>query len=56
MRNVLSKSLGSKNPANVAKATLSALLRLRSRESIFRDRGIVLAAAATTVPGVPARN
>ena len=56
VRNVLSKSLGSKNPANVAKATLSALLRLRSRESIFRDRGIVLAAAATTVPGVPARN
>lgn len=32
VRNVLSKSLGSKNAANVAKATLSALVRLRSRE------------------------
>lgn len=40
VRNVLSKSLGSKNAANVAKATLSALLRLRSREDILRARGI----------------
>lgn len=42
VRNVLSKSLGSKNAANVAKATLTALQRLRSREEIFRARGIVL--------------
>ena len=42
IRNVLSKSLGSKNAANVAKATLSALLRLRSREESFRARGIQL--------------
>ncbi|MCC7376386.1 MAG: 30S ribosomal protein S5 [Verrucomicrobiales bacterium] len=40
VRNVLSKSLGSKNAANVAKATLSALVRLRSREEILRARGI----------------
>jgi small subunit ribosomal protein S5 len=42
VRNVLSKSLGSKNPANVVKATLKALLSLRQREEIFRNRGIEL--------------
>lgn len=46
VRNVLSKSLGSKNAANVAKATLSALLRLRTRDEILRSRGIVVAAKA----------
>jgi small subunit ribosomal protein S5 len=40
VRDVLSKSLGSKNPANVAKATLGALLQLRHREEILRSRGI----------------
>lgn len=40
VRDVLSKSLGSKNPANVAKATLEALLQLRHREEILRSRGI----------------
>lgn len=40
VRDVLSKSLGSKNAANVAKATLQALLRLRTRESILRARGL----------------
>jgi small subunit ribosomal protein S5 len=40
VRNVLSKSLGSKNAANVVKATLNALLSLRQREEIFRNRGI----------------
>ncbi len=48
IRNVLSKSLGSKNAANVAKATLSALVQLRTREAIFRARDIVLAPRATT--------
>lgn len=42
VRNVLSKSLGSKNAANVVKATLNALLSLRQREEIFRNRGIEL--------------
>lgn len=42
VRNVLSKSLGSKNAANVVKATLHALLSLRQREEIFRNRGIEL--------------
>jgi len=40
VRDVLSKSLGSKNPANVAKATLGALLQLRHREEILRSRGL----------------
>lgn len=40
IRDILSKSLGSKNPANVAKATLGALLQLRRREDILKSRGI----------------
>jgi len=46
VRNVLSKSLGSKNAANVAKATLGALLRLRTRDDILRSRGIAVAVKA----------
>jgi small subunit ribosomal protein S5 len=40
VRDILSKSLGSKNPANVAKATLDALLQLRRREEILKSRGL----------------
>ena len=40
IRDILSKSLGSKNPANVAKATLGALLKLRLREQILKTRGL----------------
>ena len=40
IRDVLSKSLGSKNAANVVKATLAALKQLRRREDIFSDRGL----------------
>lgn len=40
VKDVLTKSLGSKNPANVVKATLNALLQLRVREEIFRSRGL----------------
>jgi small subunit ribosomal protein S5 len=40
VRNVLSKSLGSKNAANVVKATVSALQALRLREDIYRSRGL----------------
>ena len=40
VKDVLSKSLGSKNPANVVKATLQALQRLRLREDIYRSRGL----------------
>ena len=40
IRDILSKSLGSKNAANVAKATLKALLQLRRREDIYKARGL----------------
>lgn len=40
VKDVLSKSLGSKNAANVAKATLKALLHLRTREQILKSRGL----------------
>jgi small subunit ribosomal protein S5 len=40
IRDILSKSLGSKNAANVAKATLKALQQLRTRETILRSRGL----------------
>lgn len=49
VKNVLTKSLGSKNPANVVKATISALRRLRRREQIYQDRGIPLRQSATQV-------
>jgi len=42
VKDVLSKSLGSKNATNVVKATLHALLRLRLREDIYRSRGLPL--------------
>jgi len=42
IKDVLSKSLGSNNAANVAKATLSALMKLRLREDIYRGRGLPL--------------
>jgi len=38
VRDVLSKSLGSKNPANVAKAALQALQQLRRREDVMAVR------------------
>jgi small subunit ribosomal protein S5 len=40
VRDVLTKSLGSKNAANVVKATLKALLSLRLREAIYKGRGL----------------
>lgn len=42
VHNVLSKSQGSSNPHNVVKATLDALLQLRSPEMIAQERGISL--------------
>jgi small subunit ribosomal protein S5 len=50
VRDVLSKSLGSKNAANVAKATLHALSQLRLREDIYRGRGLALSAPKAAVP------
>ena len=40
IRDILTKSLGSKNAANVVKATLGALLTLRTREDIYGGRGL----------------
>ena len=42
IRDVLAKSLGSSNHANVVKATLAALSQLRRKEEIFKLRGIAL--------------
>lgn len=46
IKDVLSKSLGSNNAANVAKATIKALLQLRLREDIYRHRGLTRPAVA----------
>jgi small subunit ribosomal protein S5 len=40
IKDILTKSLGSKNAANVVKATLHALQQLRLREEIYRARGL----------------
>jgi large subunit ribosomal protein L15 len=40
IKDILSKSLGSKNAANVVKATLKGLLSLRLREEIYKGRGL----------------
>jgi small subunit ribosomal protein S5 len=42
IKDILSKSLGSKNAANVVKATLTALQSLRLREDIYLGRGLSL--------------
>ena len=39
VRNMLSKSLGSNNPVNLAKATLHGLLELRDRNEVMKARG-----------------
>jgi small subunit ribosomal protein S5 len=50
VKDVLSKSLGSKNAANVVKATLSALLSLRLREDIYGGRGLEIRKAPAPKP------
>lgn len=53
--NVLSKSLGSKNAANVAKATLQALCQLKLKKDIYAKRGMeIRPSAAATVEAAPA--
>ena len=59
VKDILSKSLGSKNAANVAKATLGALQTLRLRDDIYRSRGLAVRipdrpAPAESVPAPPA--
>lgn len=54
VKDILTKSLGSKNAANVVKATLQALLRLRLREEIYKGRGLTIHKPKTPeLPVVP---
>ena len=46
IKDLLAKSLGSGNPANVVKATLDALKQLRPKEAIFQLRGKTVKAPA----------
>jgi small subunit ribosomal protein S5 len=49
IKDLLAKSLGSGNPANVVKATLDALKQLRPKEDIFQLRGKTIKAPAPIV-------
>jgi len=40
VQDILTKSLGSKNPQNVVKATMDALLQLRSQKTVMKQRGV----------------
>ena len=52
IKDILTKSMGSKNAANVVKATLSALLSLRLREDIYKGRGLSIKKVETpSAPG-----
>jgi small subunit ribosomal protein S5 len=50
VKDVLTKSLGSKNAANVVKATLKGLLSLRLRETIYKSRGLEIKKVAKPEP------
>lgn len=53
VKDILTKSLGSKNAANVVKATLKALLSLRLREEIYKGRGLAIRKVETPkAPGL----
>ena len=54
IKDVLSKSLGSKNAANVAKATIAALLSLRLREDVAKRRGVNLGVRKEAAPAAVA--
>ena len=49
IKDLLAKSLGSGNPANVVKATLDALKQLRLKENIFQLRGKTIKAPAVVL-------
>lgn len=50
IKDILSKSLGSDNAANVVKATLGALRQLRLREDIYSGRGLEIKKKAAPEP------
>lgn len=54
IKDILTKSLGSKNAANVVKATLHALQQLRMREEIYRSRGLEIKKAQPEAQAVTA--
>jgi len=54
VKDILSKSLGSKNAANVVKATMKALQSLRLREEIYKGRGLEIKKVES--PRVPETN
>lgn len=54
VKDVLSKCLGSRNAANVAKATMNALRQLRRRETVFQLRGLPVPAPAPAPVPQPA--
>lgn len=49
IRDILTKSLGSNNAANVAKATVTGLQQLRLRDQIYRSRGMTIRPKETSV-------
>jgi small subunit ribosomal protein S5 len=50
IKDILTKSLGSSNAANVVKATLKGLLSLRLREEIYKSRGLEIRKVKTPEP------
>jgi small subunit ribosomal protein S5 len=55
IRDVLSKSLGSQNPINLVKATMTALESLRSPDEVAKLRGLTVAEVLGTGDGEPAQ-
>jgi small subunit ribosomal protein S5 len=53
IRDVLAKSLGSSNHANVVNATIAALVQLRHKEEVFKLRGKTLRKPAAAVAAEP---
>jgi small subunit ribosomal protein S5 len=53
IRDVLSKSLGSQNPINLVKATITALENLRRPEEVAELRGLTIAEVLGTSNGSP---
>ena len=50
IKDILSKSLGSNNPSNVVKATLSGLQQMRLQEEIYKARGLEYKPRPVAVP------
>jgi len=54
IKDILTKSLGSKNAANVVKATLNGLLQMRLPEDIYGARGLKYTKKEETAAAAPA--